>query len=107
MNQTPRVSWPPGHYGTVVGSRARGRSRDARPGVSSLAVSCLPPVCRSLHSLQPLPGAWWLVHSLPPALARRLHEPPCGACVISVLHTFNHKAPFLSLQTRAERTLDV
>ena len=31
----------PGHYGTVVGSRVRGRSRDARPGVSSL----LPVTC--------------------------------------------------------------
>ena len=30
-----------GGYGTVVGSRARGRSRDARPGVSSfLLVTC-------------------------------------------------------------------
>ena len=26
----------PGRYGIVVGSRVRGRSRDARPGVSSL-----------------------------------------------------------------------
>ena len=34
----------PGHYGTVVGSRACGRSRDARPGVSSLLpVTCLLP----------------------------------------------------------------
>ena len=31
----------PGRYGIVVGSRVRGRSRDARPGVSSL----LPVTC--------------------------------------------------------------
>jgi hypothetical protein len=31
----------PGRYGIVVGSRVRGRSRDARPGVSSsLPVTC-------------------------------------------------------------------
>ena len=30
----PKLHVCPGHYGTVVGSRARGRSRDARPGVS-------------------------------------------------------------------------
>ena len=41
-------------YGTVVGSRARGRSRDARPGVSSLLpVTCylLPVTCYLLRSI--------------------------------------------------------
>ena len=39
----------PGRYGTVVGSRVRGRSRDARPGVSSLLpVTC----CYTLYSIQ-------------------------------------------------------
>ena len=47
----------PGHYGTVVGSRARGRSRDARPGVSSLLpVTCYPPPCSG--SARPSGSAW-------------------------------------------------
>ena len=33
----------PGRYGIVVGSRVRGRSRDARPGVSSLLAWMLLP----------------------------------------------------------------
>ena len=47
---TTKLHVCPGHYGTVVGSRARGRWRDARPGVSSL----LPVTCATsyvtLHS---------------------------------------------------------
>ena len=41
----------PGRYGIVVGSRVRGRSRDARPGVSSLYLF----TCYLLHLLRPAP----------------------------------------------------
>ena len=40
----PNSAWCAGHYGIVVGSRVRGRSRDARPGVSSL-FPVLPVTC--------------------------------------------------------------
>ena len=45
----------PGRYGTVVGSRVRGRSRDARPGVSSLLpVTCCRSVfCATSRSFRP------------------------------------------------------
>ena len=55
----------PGRYGIVVGSRVRGRSRDARPGVSSL----LPVTCYLLEK-----GRWrwrWELRQL----ARRVNSP--------------------------------